>query len=804
MRIGKPTDLQAEWLAKLGLPGLANFELPDGELADAYKIARSQHGTKRLGHAAPEAESVSHARAIARVAYRHYGGKKVADQAPHPYLVKLNRRLNYALWVMFLALVAALFFAIQGHSQTNKANAGTPMRANLWFWNGTAYVPVESGSPFPITCVSGCVAGGSFTDNSAFSGGVSAVSPIGLLYDTTPPAITDGNAGIARMDVNRYALVNCIVGCSGGASTPSDAFANPTTAGLAMSFGMIWNGATWDRMQGDASKFLKVNCATGCSGGSSTPSDAFANPTTAGLGMSFNMGWNGATWDRLKSTTANGLAVDVTRVQGNVAVTGTFFQSTQPVSCATGPTCPVSVTTWATGTLGAMNTYGTSPGAVLVPGVNAFITNTVPVTLTSTTITGTVAATQSGNWTSRIVGNAGGLLDAIGQNVAAPANWLSAGCDFFTAPTALTNGNGSPFTCTTAGALRSDMTSWLGSPAPTVGQKTMANSVPMVLASDQAAIPVTLTSTTLTGTSAMNLSQVAGTTLGATAVVNFGTAPAAVVVPAVNASIMSGTTALGAPNTFGTTAPTGNALGVNSACFIGTTLCISDGTVGAAGVGGHFADNGVAAATNRLPTLDCIYETSYLNGTAATQGRNGAQSCGTDGLLWVANLPSIRPASYHASASIAGSSTTVASVMPGNASNTVLVTGVGWTCTQTTAGALTVTLNKTSAAATGGTSANITKVPDDSNYAGASSVPLSYTGTGPTVGTLVGQVDAKKIGCNATTTAGSNDFYYINLKQKPEVLRGTAQTLEIGTGAAITGGNITVTWEWMETATLTP
>src|ERR1019366_5189945 len=34
-----------------------------------------------------------------------------------------------------------------------------------------------------------------------------------------------------------------------------------------------------------------------------------------------------------------------------------------------------SITTWATGTLGAMANYGTSPGAVLVPGVNAFVTN---------------------------------------------------------------------------------------------------------------------------------------------------------------------------------------------------------------------------------------------------------------------------------------------------------------------------------------------------------------------------------------------------------------------------------------------
>jgi len=46
----------------------------------------------------------------------------------------------------------------------------------------------------------------------------------------------------------------------------------------------------------------------------------------------------------------------------------------------------IAVPTWAGGTLGAMANYGTSPGAVLVPGVNAFVTNTPPVS-------------QSGTWT---------------------------------------------------------------------------------------------------------------------------------------------------------------------------------------------------------------------------------------------------------------------------------------------------------------------------------------------------------------------------------------------------------------------
>src|SRR5271170_2971812 len=75
-------------------------------------------------------------------------------------------------------------------------------------------------------------------------------------------------------------------------------------------------------------------------------------------------------------------------VSQNVTLTGT---STVTVS----GTAAVNLTQLNGVALGSPSNYGTSPGAVSVQGVNAFITNTVPVTLTSTTITGTVAVTQS-------------------------------------------------------------------------------------------------------------------------------------------------------------------------------------------------------------------------------------------------------------------------------------------------------------------------------------------------------------------------------------------------------------------------
>jgi hypothetical protein len=92
-----------------------------------------------------------------------------------------------------------------------------------------------------------------------------------------------------------------------------------------------------------------------------------------------------------------------------------------------------SITLWGGGTLGAMANYGTSPGAVLVPGVNAFITN-VP------------AVSQSGTWTVQQGG----------------APWSVSGTFW---PYAL-------------------------------GQTVMASSVPVAIASNQSSVPVTATSGT--------------------------------------------------------------------------------------------------------------------------------------------------------------------------------------------------------------------------------------------------------------------------------------------------------------------
>ena len=67
--------------------------------------------------------------------------------------------------------------------------------------------------------------------------------------------------------------------------------------------------------------------------------DATANPTVPSIGV-YNMGYNGTTWDRLRSTTANGLAVDVTRVTGTVTVDSELPTAAALADAAANPTTP--------------------------------------------------------------------------------------------------------------------------------------------------------------------------------------------------------------------------------------------------------------------------------------------------------------------------------------------------------------------------------------------------------------------------------------------------------------------------------
>ncbi|HUA56958.1 MAG TPA: hypothetical protein VMB81_32540 [Candidatus Sulfotelmatobacter sp.] len=110
----------------------------------------------------------------------------------------------------------------------------------------------------------------------------------------------------------------------------------------------------------DASGNLKVNCTTGCSAGSGTGannSDGVAAVST-GLGSSVSYGylWNGATWDRQPGSAGNGTTVNLAKVGGTALALGqTTMAGSLPVALASNQsnlptnTAQVNATTVLTG-----------------------------------------------------------------------------------------------------------------------------------------------------------------------------------------------------------------------------------------------------------------------------------------------------------------------------------------------------------------------------------------------------------------------------------------------------------------------
>lgn len=122
--------------------------------------------------------------------------------------------------------------------------------------------------------------------------------------------------------------------------------------------------------------------------------------------------------------------------------------------------------TYTTGTTDPLSL--TTAGALRVDG-----------SATTQPVSGTVAATQSGTWTVQP------------GNTANTTPWL------VTVSTALPTGGNVIGAVTQSGGPWTVNETQIGGSSYTLGQKTMANSAPVVIASDQSAIPVTFSSSTV-------------------------------------------------------------------------------------------------------------------------------------------------------------------------------------------------------------------------------------------------------------------------------------------------------------------
>src|SRR5271157_1680063 len=266
---------------------------------------------------------------------------------------------------------------------------------------------------------------------------------------------------------------------------------------------------------------------------------------------------------------------------------------------------------------GTVTAYGTAPTGNVF-GVNAFITNTVPVTLTSTTITGTVAVTQSTSpWVVSLTSTTITGTVAVTQST---SPWTVQGDSASGAAKAgnpvQTGGvfNTTQPTVTTGQTVESQYTA-RGAQIVATGVDTFTVAVSGTVGVTQSTSPwvVSLASTTITGTVGVtqstspwvdNLTQVAGVALGATAVTNFGAAPAAAAVLGVNASLFAGVTSITA---------TGSSLNVDVTNTVPVTLTSTTitGTVAVTQstspwvVSGNGTDN-TANSTAKVPVIGAV------------------------------------------------------------------------------------------------------------------------------------------------------------------------------------------------------
>jgi hypothetical protein len=142
------------------------------------------------------------------------------------------------------------------------------------------------------------------------------------------------------------------------AAALADNAANPTAPAVG-AFNMVWDGSTWDRAAGTSADGALVNLGanndvTVTSGNitadtelpaAAALADNTANPTVPAVG-SFGMVWDGSTWDRQAGTSADGTLVnlgannDVTVTSGNITADTELPAAAALADNTSNPTVP--------------------------------------------------------------------------------------------------------------------------------------------------------------------------------------------------------------------------------------------------------------------------------------------------------------------------------------------------------------------------------------------------------------------------------------------------------------------------------
>lgn len=201
---------------------------------------------------------------------------------------------------------------------------------------------MDSNSYLYVDCVTGCSASAGFADNSSFTAGTTAIGITGGWYSSSPTNCTSGDACAPQLTIDRKLFVQdfqgtspWVVSANGGsfAVTQSGTWtvqpgntAN-TTAWLVTGTGGTFpatQSGTWTVQQGGA-PWSMVGTLTNNNAAPSS-NNLGVLPCLVGSAPSPASG----DLNTLSCDTSGNVRVVV---PGSVAVTGTFWQTTQPVSC---------------------------------------------------------------------------------------------------------------------------------------------------------------------------------------------------------------------------------------------------------------------------------------------------------------------------------------------------------------------------------------------------------------------------------------------------------------------------------------
>jgi hypothetical protein len=463
-----------------------------------------------------------------------------------------------------------------------------------------------------------------------------------------------GNVSITQpVDGSGYVEINCKTGCAGSNPNGQATMANSAPVVIASNQSAIGvTGTFWQTTQPVSGTFWQTTQPV--SGTVAATQSGTWNVTNAGT-FAVQAAQSGTWTSTVTQATASNLNATVVGTgtfatqasqagSWNVGLTGSLPAGSNTIGAVTQASGPwtQNLTQLASTNLGAPSAYGTSPGAVEVAGVNAFVTNqnangqalmaaSAPVVIASNQ--SALPVSQSGTWNVAI----NGPLDGSG--------YIEINCK-----TGCTSNGGSSIT--DEGAYTQGTTSF------TVAGGFYATSVTPLTSGQAGAFQSTVDRALF-----VNNYKWAGTALGAPS--NYGTSPGAVAVPGVNAyitntpavsgsgifqvsptssangatnqfftAITDGTNAMGAMSNFGTSPSTVKSLNVNASMFMGSTALSATNPFFANITDGTHALSAAVSAWGTAPTgteVMGVNSNLFVAGTPAATATSGVQKVGIVG-----------------------------------------------------------------------------------------------------------------------------------------------------------------------------